>query len=42
MKETRLPQNGKEGLLYGSIICLPGCQSKGKQPTESGSLHSPP
>lgn len=22
MKETRLPQNGKEGLLYGSIICL--------------------
>lgn len=22
MKDTRLPQNGKEGLLYGSIICL--------------------
>ena len=22
MKETRLPRNGKEGLLYGGIICL--------------------
>lgn len=22
MKEKRLPQNGKEGFLYGSIICL--------------------
>ena len=22
MEETRLPKNGKEGLLYGSIICI--------------------
>ena len=22
MKENRLPQNGKEGILYGSVICI--------------------
>ena len=30
MKETRLPQNGKEGLLYGSIICLSYCNAYAK------------